>query len=81
MVWSQRGNINPLRDQPDKRSLFKKEGLWSRKKAIHDTKTVTPLILKNKEQEAPDIFTQLIRWDCRIKVKLNSKFNLIVTYS
>lgn len=45
------------------------------------TTTTLPLILKTRNGAEADLFSQLINWDCKLKVKLNSNFNFILSYN
>jgi len=40
-----------------------------------------PLAIKQKSKHNDDLFSQLMYWDCRIKVKINDRFNFVLTYN
>lgn len=55
-----------------------------KKKTTHHTERPTmllPLATKQKSKHNDDLFSQLMRWDCRIKVKINDRFNFVLTYN
>lgn len=61
------------------RSIHKTMLLQKKDSDKLSSKKLQPMVIKKEEQTT--LFTQLMSWDCKIKVKLSDNMNFILTYN